>query len=64
MSDRWYRICVDVSATSGNVLGASWELHVDDETKSFGTVPVGPFDEPVGAFRMVEGSLPIQLRLV
>jgi hypothetical protein len=40
----WWRICVDVDP-NGNVQGASYEVHRDDEIAVVSTLTFGPFDE-------------------
>ncbi len=44
-----YRVSVDVS-DAGNVLGASIEVHVDEECERIQVIPFPPFDTPYEAF--------------
>lgn len=39
----FFRLCLDLDR-AGQPLGASYEVHDDQEVRTFGTVLVGPFD--------------------
>lgn len=58
----WYRLCVDVDR-AGNVIGASYERHRDDQVDRVHVTAVGPFDTRHEALDQLWDELELQGRL-